>query len=161
MRHPSKSLSFSLPLLLTYFWKGLFRTHLIFRTWLEWFGVSSLHLLGPCFSSAPEDSIICINHTVFLLYSLYTHKPLLLPEEIFWFCNLIQISSNLKNVWYLPCSSLFPWLLFAVSFLLLSPIFILLPNELMTSPDKTGFCICDYCQLFHLKVYVSRTVFRF
>ena len=55
--------------------------YLIFRTLLQWCGVSSLYLLGLCSSSAPEDSIIHINYTIFLFYSLYTHKLLLLPEE--------------------------------------------------------------------------------
>lgn len=46
------------------------KKHLIFRTLLlEWCGVSCPYLLGPCFSSAPVDSIIPINNTAFLLYS--------------------------------------------------------------------------------------------
>lgn len=96
MRHPSKPLSFSFPLFLTYFWKGIFRTYLIFRTLLEWFGVSSLYLLGPCFSSAPTDSLTGINNTVSLLYSLYTHKPLLCLKKSFDFVTWFRFLLILK-----------------------------------------------------------------
>lgn len=82
MRHPSKSFSlfFSLSSLHIF---GRKRKCLICRALLEWFGVSRRYPSGPRSSSAPADSIICIKNTVFLLYSLYTHKLLLLPEEFF------------------------------------------------------------------------------
>lgn len=101
---------------------------------------------------------------VSLLYSLYTHKLLLLPEEIYFF-NSTQISSNLENVWQLPCSSIFPWLLVflpSLSSYLFSCSFFLLMSWGPVQIRHVCLCLSSYyLQLFHLKVYLPRIVFAF
>lgn len=109
---------FPLPLLLTFFQKEVFRTYIPFRTLLECFGVSSLCLAEPCFSSAPADSIVCIDNTAFLFGSLTHIHSCFCLEKSFNLFNSIQISPNLENVSDIcPILVFFPWLLVFLPFL--------------------------------------------
>lgn len=124
MRHSSKSLSFFFPFLFPYhfFWKGIFRTYLIFRTLLEWFGVSSLCPVEPCFSPAPADSVLCVDYAAFPLDSL-THMLSCFclknkNQNISWY--FFYLNSDFFSswkCWYLPCFSLFPRLLVFLPFI--------------------------------------------
>lgn len=70
------------------------------------------------------------------------HINLLLPEEIVF--NSTQISSNLKNVWHLPCSSIFLWWLVFLPFLssyLLSTSFFLLISWGPVQTRQVSLCL--------------------
>lgn len=145
MRHSSKSLSFfSLHVPLPFFWKGIFRTYLIFRTLLEWFGVSSLCLVEPCFSPTPADSVLCADYTAFPLDSLI--------HMLSCFCLKNKNKKNLLIFFYLNSDFFSSWkcLVFAlfqsvpmitsvsaIYFLLPSLILILPPNELRFCAHET------------------------